>query len=141
MASIQAATRHEHVAIVTALYLACYSFGSSLGNAVSGAIWTQILPRELEKQLGNATLAAEWYTAPFSKSPYNPVGTAERDAVIIAFKYVQRILCITGASLCVLLILFSCIIRDPKLPDTQSMVNAEASEFESALLRDQYDHV
>ena len=125
MASIQAATNHEHTAIVTALYLACYSFGSSLGNAVSGAIWTQVLPRELEKQLRNATSAEEWYTSPFGKLTDYPVGTLERAAVIEAFKHVQKLLCITGACLCVLLIVCSCIIRDPELPNKQCIDNAE----------------
>ncbi|KAH7402954.1 siderochrome-iron transporter Sit1 [Pyrenochaeta sp. MPI-SDFR-AT-0127] len=130
MASIQAATRHEHVAIVTGLYLSCYNFGSSLGNAVSGAIWTQVLPRELEKHLGNTTLAIEWYTSPFEKIPHHPVGTTERDAIIEAFKHVQRLLCITGAGLCVLLVFFSFVIQNPRLPDTQSMEDADGDAIE-----------
>jgi SIT family siderophore-iron:H+ symporter-like MFS transporter len=40
-ASIQAATKHEHVAVITGIYLACYNIGSAFGNTVSGAIWTQ----------------------------------------------------------------------------------------------------
>ncbi|CAO2651732.1 Nn.00g000150.m01.CDS01 [Neocucurbitaria sp. VM-36] len=126
LASIQAATRHEHVAVVTGLYFAVYNFGAALGNAASGAIWTQILPRELEEHLGgNKSEAMKWYNSPFEQTPFNPVGSAEREAVIVAFQRVQRILCITGAGVCVLLVFFSGVIRNPKLPDTQSMPDAE----------------
>jgi MFS transporter, SIT family, siderophore-iron:H+ symporter len=65
-ASIQAATQHEHLAVITGLFLACYNVGSALGNTVSGAIWTQVLPRELEQNLngfGNSTLASTTYAS------------------------------------------------------------------------------
>lgn len=130
MASIQAATRHEHVAVVTGLYLACYNFGSSLGNAVSGAIWTQVLPNRLEKHLRNATQAEEWYTSPFDQVTLYPVKTPERDAVIHAFRHVQLLLCITGAGLCVLLVVFSFFVRNPRLPDAQSIEDVEDNTFE-----------
>lgn len=130
LASIQAATKHEHVAAITSLYFAAYNFGAALGNAVSGAIWTQILPGILEEHLGNAEVAREWYISPFDKIPHYPVGTPERAAVIEAFKHIQRVLCITGAGLCVALVFFSCVIRNPRLPDTQSMEDAEAGGVE-----------
>jgi len=47
------------VAVITSLYLASYSVGSALGNTISGAIWTQVLPGKLLAELGNATLVAE----------------------------------------------------------------------------------
>ncbi|KAF1849554.1 siderochrome-iron transporter Sit1 [Cucurbitaria berberidis CBS 394.84] len=131
LVSIQAATRHEHVAVVIGLYFAIYSVGAALGNAVSGAIWTQILPRKLEQLLGgNQTLALQWYTAPLEMIAHFHTGTPERDAVDDAFKHVQRLLCIVGAFLCVALILLSCVIRDPRLPDTQSREDAEAEPIE-----------
>ena len=132
LASIQAATKHEHVAVVTGLYFAAYNFGAALGNAVSGAIWTQILPMALEERFNNVEEAFEWYASPFDMVPLYPVGTPERAAVIEAFKLVQRILCITGACLCVLLVFFSCVIRNPKLPETQSMEDAEDQVVELA---------
>ncbi|KAF1850950.1 major facilitator superfamily protein [Cucurbitaria berberidis CBS 394.84] len=124
-ASIQAATKHEHVAAITGIYLACYNVGSALGNTVSGAIWSQVVPRELERRLGNATLATQWYGSPLDLVPLFPPGTAERDAAIDAYKHVQRLLCITGICLCAVLIFFACFLRDPRLPDTQSLPEAE----------------
>ncbi|KAF2013596.1 siderochrome-iron transporter-like protein Sit1 [Aaosphaeria arxii CBS 175.79] len=124
-ASIQAATKHEHVAIVTGVYLATYNIGSALGNTVSGAMWQQIIPGELERKTGNSTLAATVYADPFTFATTYPVGTPERDAVIEAYRHVQRLLCIAGICLSLLLIGFSLAIRNPKLGKEQSLENAE----------------
>lgn len=127
-ASIQAATRHEHVAVITGLYLSCYSLGSALGNTVSGAIWTQVLPARLNTNLarfGNATLGTAVYGDPFTFTAAYSVGTPQRDAVVDAYQSTQRLLCITGICLCVPLIIFSCLLRDPKLGNEQSLPEAE----------------
>ncbi len=127
-ASIQAATKHEHVAVITGLYLACYNIGSALGNCVSGAIWTQTLFSELSKNLafaGNSTLAADVYGSPFTVVPEYPVGTEIRTAIIDSYQHVQRILCITGICLCVPLIAFAFCLRNPKLSTEQSQPEAE----------------
>ncbi|EFW98896.1 siderochrome-iron transporter [Grosmannia clavigera kw1407] len=128
-ASIQAAVRHEHVAVITGLYLATYNIGSAFGNTVSGAIWTQVLPGELEKRLAsiNATLAATTYGDPFTSAAMYPLGTPERTAIIGAYQHTQRLLCITGICLCVPLIGFAFALRDPKLNDEQN-VAGEAKE-------------
>lgn len=127
-ASIQAATKHEHVAVITGLYLATYNIGSAFGATVSGAIWTNVLPSTLEDKLaifGNDTLASATYGNPFAVAALYPVGTPERTAIIESYQHAQRLLCITGICLCVPLITFSLLLRNPKLTDTQSLPEAE----------------
>ncbi|KAF2000925.1 siderochrome-iron transporter-like protein Sit1 [Amniculicola lignicola CBS 123094] len=124
-ASIQAATRHEHVAVATGIYLASYNIGSALGNTVSGAIWTQVVPKDLVQRLSDPAIALEAFGSPFTFILTYPVGTPERDAVIASYKHVQRLLCITGICLCALLIFFACMIRNPRLGDEQSLPDAE----------------
>ena len=124
-ASIQAATKHEHVAIVTGIYLATYNIGSALGNTVSGAMWQHIIPGELLRQTGSSALAADVYADPFLFATTYPVGTPEREAVILAYRHVQRLLCIAGICLSFLLIGFSLVIRNPELGKEQSLENAE----------------
>ncbi|PWY96724.1 MFS general substrate transporter [Aspergillus sclerotioniger CBS 115572] len=124
-ASIQAATKHEHLAVVTGLFLACYNVGSALGGSISGAIWTQVLPGELNSRLGNATLAAQAYADPFTFSATYPMGTPDRDAVVAAYKSTQRLLCITGICLTVPLVAFSLCTRNMVLTKEQSFTNAE----------------
>ena len=128
-ASIQAATKHEHVAIVTGIYLATYNIGSALGNTVSGAMWQHIIPNELVRQLGSSALATEVYADPFTFIVTYPVGTPEREAVILAYRHVQRLLCIAGICLSILLVGFSLIIRNPELGKEQSLEHAEEPEI------------
>ncbi|KAG9187869.1 hypothetical protein G6011_05740 [Alternaria panax] len=124
-ASIQAATKHKHVAIVTGIYLATYNIGSALGNTVSGAIWQHVIPNELIRRIGDPSLAALVYGDPFSFVAAFPVGSVERTAVIEAYRHVQKLLCVAGICLSVLLVVFSLVIRDPKLGIEQSLEHAE----------------
>ncbi|KAH8926896.1 MFS general substrate transporter, partial [Atractiella rhizophila] len=124
-ASVQAATTHKNMAIVTGLYLACYSIGSAIGSTVSAAIWTNILPGELNKHLTNQTFAAEVYGNPLGIAPLYPLGTPERDGIIEAYKSVQRLLCITGLCLCIPMLFFALLLRNPRLGDEQSLPEAE----------------
>ncbi|KAL4790681.1 major facilitator superfamily domain-containing protein [Aspergillus venezuelensis] len=120
-ASIQMATKHEHLAIVTALFLSSYNIGSALGSSISGAIWTQTLLPTLSTTLGNSTLAADIFADPFSFTLLNPVGTQSRDLVVAAYTDTQRLLCVTGLCLTVPLLVFACCLRDPVLGRKQSL--------------------
>ena len=111
--------------MITGLYLASYNIGSALGNTISGAIWTQVLPSELQKQLKNSTLAISAYGDPFAFAVNYTMDTPERQAVVLAYKHTQKLLCITGICLCVLLIAFSLVIRNPRLGNEQSLPDAE----------------
>jgi SIT family siderophore-iron:H+ symporter-like MFS transporter len=130
--SIQAATKHEHLALVTGLYLALYNIGSAFGTTVSGAIWTQTLPAKLNKSLAtvtnNATIASSAYGDPFTFVAAYPVGTPERSVVIDAYRSTQRLLCVAGICLCVLLIVFAMCLRNPRLGKEQSLPGAEENE-------------
>lgn len=133
LASIQAATRHEHVATVTALYLALYNVGGSFGGAVSGAIWTNTLQGAMFNALSEVTANATEITAAMYGSPYTtiieyPVGTVERTAIVDGYRHSQRLLTITGICLCLPLIFFGLCCRNPRLPDTQSIATAEMSQ-------------
>ncbi|KAE8137908.1 major facilitator superfamily domain-containing protein [Aspergillus pseudotamarii] len=129
-ASIQAATKHEHLAVITGLYLALYNVGSAIGGTISGAIWRQRMGKELTKHLGvaNATLTDLAFGQPFDFIVSYPVGTPEREAVTLAYREVQRLLCITGICLTVPLIAFSLCIRNPRLTKDQSLPDAEREE-------------
>ncbi|KAF2628569.1 siderochrome-iron transporter Sit1 [Macroventuria anomochaeta] len=128
-ASIQAATSHEHVAVVTGLYLATYNVGTALGNAVAGLTMSQVLNDELRARLSKEA-ADKWYAKPLDHLKNFPPGTAERNAVIEAFKVFQRVVCIIGASACLGLIVFAFCTRNPRLPDTQSLPYDELPQNE-----------
>lgn len=121
---LQVYTKHEHLAVMTASYLCMYQIGSALGNSVSGAIWTQVLPGELSKRLAgvNETLAVSSYGDPFTAIIEWPIGTPERSGVIAGYQHVQRLLTIAGLCISTLLIAFSLCLRNPKLNDRQTLV-------------------
>lgn len=131
-ASIQVGLKHENLAVMTGLYLAVYNIGSALGNTVSGALWTQLLPKTLENRLANinATLAIDAYGNPLGAIVPYPPGTPERDAIIDAYQHIQRLLTITGICICVPLIVFSLAIRNPRLTSEQTL--ASESDVEVA---------
>ncbi|OAX79923.1 hypothetical protein ACJ72_05755 [Emergomyces africanus] len=131
-ASIQAATKHEHVAVITGLYLASYNIGSALGNTISGAIWNQVLPGAIRDRVGDVIDAGTIYSNPFKFATENPVGTPVRDGVIDAYRHVQRLLCITGICLSVMLVVFAVLIRDPVLGKGQSLEDAEKESISSS---------
>lgn len=128
-ASIQAATKHEHVAVITGLYLATYNIGNAFGNTISGAIWTQTLIPTLLKNLpppyNNMTIAQGIYGSPFEYATNYTIGTPLRDGMVVSYRYTQKLLTITGICLCVPLVVFSLLIRNPKLSEEQSLEDAE----------------
>lgn len=123
-ASLQIQVPHEKMAVLTGIFLAMYNIGSALGYAVAGAMWTQLLPQELEKRFApiNATMAQEAYGMPLTFIVGYPIGTPERTAMIGGYQHIQRLLTITGISLCVPLIIFALLNRNVYLTDEQSLV-------------------
>lgn len=121
------------VAVITGLYLATYNIGSALGNTISGALWSQLLPSMLEDKVDDPSAVSSIYAKPFAFAAEYPVGTPVRDAAIVAYQQIQRILCITGICLSVLLIAFSIVLRDPVLGKEQSLPNAEKDSDDSSV--------
>ncbi|TPX13538.1 uncharacterized protein E0L32_006009 [Thyridium curvatum] len=110
-------TKHENLAVLTSVWLAMNWAGFALGNCVSGAIWTQTLYTRLHRDLDpiNSTLADSVYAEPLYVVPGFPVGTAERSAIIESYRYIQRLLVITGMGLLVPVVLFAILLRNTKL--------------------------
>jgi SIT family siderophore-iron:H+ symporter-like MFS transporter len=128
--AIQAATRHEHVAIITGLFLATFNIGSAFGSAVSGAIWTQTLIPSLRVHLpepyNTEAMAKSIFANPFNYASRYPIGDPLRDAIVLSYMHTQKMLTVTGICLCAPLIMFSLVLRNVRLGDEQSLPNAEA---------------
>ncbi|KAG6047406.1 hypothetical protein E4U39_000510 [Claviceps sp. Clav50 group G5] len=132
-ASLQVNLKHEHLAVLTGIFLATYNIGSALGNTVSGAIWSQVLPGKLNSLLNplNSTLGTTMYMNPLSTYTSYPIGTPERTAMVQSYQSVQKLLTITGICLCVPLILFAILLRNPRLDDRQTLAKDLDSESET----------
>ena len=106
--AVMAAAPASHVASMLALIGLFTSVGGAIGQAVSGAIYTNKFPAALDRALpGNATLNAELYGSLTVQLQY-PLGSPERNAVIYAYADAQRYL--TIAATCFLVPCFVCIL-------------------------------
>ncbi|KIX04756.1 uncharacterized protein Z518_05626 [Rhinocladiella mackenziei CBS 650.93] len=125
---IQTVAKHQHIGVLIGLMFTVNNLGVALGSCVSGAIWTQTLYKELNKNLApfnNATLAPALYAAPFYVVPEYPIGSPERDAIIVSYRYIQRLLTITAAGLTVPVFIAAVFLRDPKLATEQTQPEVE----------------
>jgi hypothetical protein len=105
--AVMAAAPHADVASMLALIGLFSSVGGAIGQAVSGAIYTNKFPAALDRALpGNATQNAALYGSLSVQLQY-PLGSPERDAVIYAYADTQRYL--TIAATCFLVPCFVCI--------------------------------
>lgn len=100
---LQAACAHTNVAVATAMFLTMANIGGAVGSAVSGAIWSNLLPGKLERNLDglaakeNSTAIYENY---FTAMEYQ-WGTPERIAINRSYEEVFRIQLIAACCLAV----------------------------------------
>lgn len=132
-AAVQSRTKHEHVAVVTGLYLASYRVGSAVGNAIAGSVWTQRMPVTLANNIANSTVASGFYTSPLSYVVQFPIGTPERTGAINAYGEVARILSIIGICLSALIVVWAFLLKDDILGDTQSREDAEVDSVDQSV--------
>ncbi|QHS71857.1 ARN family MFS transporter [Saccharomyces paradoxus] len=114
---LQAMTTHNRMAVVTGIQYTFSKVGAAVGASVSGAVWTQTMPNQLYKHLGNDTLAEAAYTSPYTFIKKYPWGSPERNAVGESYKYVQRIMMTVGLICTVPFFVFTLFMRDPELID------------------------
>ncbi|KAF3065318.1 Siderophore iron transporter mirB [Daldinia childiae] len=108
-----ASVRHQDVAVALAIYGLFGSVGSSVGYAVAGGLWTNILPVKLYEFLpeDSKNMTAAIY-GDITKQMEYPIGTPIRDAVIEAYGDVMRKMVIVGSALIPLTIIFVVIWRN-----------------------------
>lgn len=136
MASIQAAVPNEHLAVITGAYFAIYRIGAAIGSAIAASIWNHLVQpklfQELDDWLAEFVFASAVLFADggFCESS-NPACPSEEQYYVVVeiYKHVQRWLCIVAAIICVPLILFTFVIRNPKLGELQNLETPEVSQI------------
>ena len=129
--SIAACTNHEYMAIVISIYLASYNIGSAFGSSVSGAMWSNLMLKQIKKNFRahglSETVAELAYNTPYGSVGFPGFieqyvwGTPERVQVVLAYAHVQRLLCIVGLCLVVPLFFATLCLRDHRLESVQSL--------------------
>lgn len=96
--AVMAPVSHQEVAVVIAIWGMFGSIGASIGLAIAGSMWNNILPGELLRRLPEATKAnATLIFGDIVTQMSFLDGTPERDAVVGAYADVQRKMVIAGA--------------------------------------------
>jgi hypothetical protein len=94
--AVMSAVAHANIAGILAFLSLFSSVGSAIGLAISGVIYEHTFPQTLANALpGNSTLVEELYASTATQLLY-PFGTPERTALLQAWGYSQKILCIAG---------------------------------------------
>lgn len=104
---------HQEIAVVYAIYGLFGSIGASIGLAIAGALWTNVLPQKLEEFLpeGSKNLTSTIYGSLPTQLSY-PMGSPIRDAIIEAYSDVQRKMVIAGGCFVPLLAVCVFVWRD-----------------------------
>ncbi|KAJ8124164.1 hypothetical protein ONZ43_g51 [Nemania bipapillata] len=97
--AIMASVTHQEIAAALALWSLFGSIGASIGIAVAGALWTNILPVKLYEFLPDDAKdqAIAIYSDITVQLSY-PIGSPIRDAIIAAYGDVQRKMVIAGSA-------------------------------------------
>ncbi len=127
--TLQSCVGHEYTAIVTSLNYTVYRVGAAVGSAIAGAIWSQLLPKKIQKYLGS-DLEASAYGAPFEFILTYTWDTPERQKLVLAYQEIEKILMIVALVFCVPLVASAFALRDRKLGEFQSYENDKKAGYE-----------
>ncbi|KAF8534948.1 major facilitator superfamily domain-containing protein [Trichophaea hybrida] len=119
--AIMAASPHENVAAVLAFIGLFSSIGGGIGAAVSGAIWTSTLPKELANRLPE-TIKDQYLTI-YASLPVQlsyPWGSPERNAIIEAYAATQRIMVIAATVVMVFSFVWVSMWRNIRLDEIKN---------------------
>ncbi|KAG0670363.1 hypothetical protein C6P45_002496 [Maudiozyma exigua] len=120
--SIQACVMtHDMIALATSLTLALNNVGKAFASAVSGAIWSNVLPKELKQKFQNDEYLAKLvFQKPVKFIRLYEWDSQERQIVVGVYRHVWRLLMVVGLVLLVPLLLSSFFLRNKKLEDVVS---------------------
>lgn len=114
--AVMAAVPHEHVATAYALMQMVTSIGGSVGQGISGAVWTNIVPQKIRQYLpaDKKEESAAIYHDLWVQLSY-PMGSPEREATIKAYADAQKVMMIAGTCALVPCFLWVAMLKNYRL--------------------------
>ncbi|PRP77486.1 siderophore iron transporter mirC [Planoprotostelium fungivorum] len=121
--NVQASTSQADVAAITAMSLTLTFLGGAVGAAVGGTIWSTFIPIKLVEHLpaDYEAQAGTIYSDPFTWCRDHGMETIERQAVVLAYTDVMRVMIIVAASASIPLLLAVLLMKNPKLTDERNL--------------------
>ncbi|TGZ80894.1 putative siderophore-dependent iron transporter [Ascodesmis nigricans] len=111
--ALQAACNHQDVAVATAMFLTMANVGGAVGSAVSGAVWSNLLPGKLERGLADLPAREDItliYNSYIAAMGYE-WGSEERIAINKAYEEVFRIQLIIACCLSVPILVLGLMMK------------------------------
>jgi len=105
--------------------------GGGIASAISGAIWTNQMPKKLLKGLQDAgianatTIAQNVYKSPLTFVKANPPGSPAREAVVNSYRDVQRTLAIIGVCIAALCVPLALLMDNVPITDKRNNVEGD----------------
>ncbi|KAH8884079.1 MFS general substrate transporter [Thozetella sp. PMI_491] len=120
--AVLASVAHDKVAAVLALLGLAGYMGGAVGNSISGAIWTQTLPAALQSYLPSDVVDSweDIYQDLDIQLSY-PIGSAARDAIIMAYAEAQSRMLIAGTAIMALALVWILLLKDIKVSEIQQV--------------------
>ncbi|KAI1431421.1 siderophore iron transporter mirC [Xylaria sp. CBS 124048] len=116
---VQASANHQQVAAATAVFLTLIEIGGAVGAAISGAVWTQLVPSKLSEYLP-ADMASEAHTifgdvTVASNYTMYPPGSDARMAINRSYQETMQVLLTIAIVFCAPMVLLSFFMKNYKL--------------------------
>ncbi|KAH9219154.1 siderophore iron transporter mirB [Leptodontidium sp. 2 PMI_412] len=124
--AVLAAVDHQHVAAALAILFVSGTLGGAIGNAISGAIWTNTFAGALGRYLPESALPdlmTIYASLPVQLS--YPVGSPERLAIQLAYGYAQTRMLTAGTGIMCLSFIWMFLLRNlnvSKMSQTMGVV-------------------
>lgn len=120
--AIMAVADHNDVAAVLAILGLFGYMGGAVGNSISGAIWTNTLPKALQSYLPDDA-KADWQTIydDLTVQLSYPRGSAVRDAIIEAYALGQQRMLIAGTCIMALALIWVFMLKNIKITDIEQV--------------------
>lgn len=123
---VQASASHGQVAAATAVFLTILEIGGACGNAVSGAVWSSLIPRKLEQYLpadlqDQASTIFASYTSAADRVTY-PDGSPGRIAINRAYQETMTTILTIGLCISAPIIPLSLLMKNYKLDQLDQKV-------------------
>ncbi|KAI2615192.1 putative siderophore iron transporter mirB [Hypoxylon sp. NC1633] len=120
--AVMSVANHAELASVMALLGLAYYVGSAIGSSLSGAIWNTTLPEALARQLpGFSPDELALIGSDLKKQLSYPVGSAVRNAIIVAYGEAQNRMCITGTIVSLLEIVAVSMWKDVRVGESKQV--------------------
>lgn len=98
--AIMAPVTHQYIAVVNAISGLFGGVGAGIGIAIAGALWNNLVPKELYNRLPEASKAnSSVIFGDMVLQMSFPDGSPERAAVVDSYAHVQRLMVIAGVAL------------------------------------------